>query len=89
MYDILKINLCGKRNLYFFIEECLDVHLGVADKFGLIKYLFDNDYICFLDLWRDSINYLIDYGYVSEPLRRAVIEFRENEKSALKAWTGR
>jgi hypothetical protein len=80
MYEILRINLRRKHSLYYFVEECLDIDLGVADKFELKRQLSKNNHTCFLDLWFDAITHLSNMGYQSKELEKGLKELKKNEE---------
>ncbi len=82
MYEVLRKNLQAQRTLYFFVEECLDLHLGVADKSDLVRHLSQNDHSCWRDLWRDTIHYLEGMGYHSVKFE----ELMKQDKAQEKRW---
>jgi len=79
MYEVLKINLENKR-LYLYVDRCLDLHLGVADKSDLIRHLSQNDHSCFQDLWRDTCDYLWEIGHRSVTFEEGMTWDKANEK---------
>jgi hypothetical protein len=80
MNRVLRANFGHERNLYWFIDCCLDVHLGVADKSDLLRHLSQNDHVCFDDLWKDTCDYLWGMGYKSEKLKEGINERKRNEE---------
>jgi hypothetical protein len=82
MDEILKKNILGQRgrNLYFYIERCLDIHLGVADKFVLLDHLRQKRHGCFQDVWQDTVDYLWASGYRSETFTGIIKDMKEREK---------
>ncbi len=74
MYKVLRKNLesfrLGEPDLYFYIENGLDIHLGVADKKLLLRELQDKDHPNFYSLWQEVRNILFEFGYNSEKLKQ-------------------
>ncbi len=72
MHRILQHNLrlCHGRSLWKYIELGLDVHLGLADKVGLLMHLSKTDHTNFNDLWRDVGDYVFARNFNSIECQR-------------------
>ena len=87
MNRLLKQNLQSSPDLYFFIEDCFDLNLGVADKAGLLRHLSEHDYSFFQDLLFDTRRYLWDMGYRSKKLEESVNQIKINERNWAECFT--
>ena len=92
MYPTLKANLEHYRqgirnNIFGIIEDSWGIHLGVGDKFLLIKQLEDYDYQGWPDLQLHVARVLKSTGYESQIMEKRILieDERNSKKMALRA----
>ena len=85
MYKVLQKSL-KTRELYWVIDRCLGIHLGVADKLDLIKNLRQVDHSCWDDLENHAQNYLWIMGYCSAGLLTSMEKDRAHQDFCLNGW---
>jgi len=80
MYEVLRKKLQGERNLFFYIDNCLDLKLGVADKSDLIRHLSQNNHKSFDDLWKDACFYIWEIGHRSKQFTVLMEDYKKAEQ---------
>ncbi len=92
MYEVLRKDLERDRKdghgFWWLIKDIFEIHLGVADKCGLLMHLKQTDYSNLFDLRYDAANYLWNRGYYSKHLKSLINEYDKSEKFALGCWRG-
>lgn len=86
MHRVLRANLDRAKRFYDTIDTCLDVHLGVADKYALTKHLEKTDHTCWQDIYRDTFYYLEEMGYTSTSIAEYRKEVEKNGNDWVDKW---
>lgn len=80
---ILQSNLLmNGYKFYKLAEDCLDVHLGVADKLYLNRYLDNRRHANGDDLYYDLYKHLSELGFNSTAIRNTI----DGDKKCEKYW---
>ena len=75
----MKKSIENSRRFYLLLENCLDIHLGVADKSDLLRHLSQTDHTCWDDLWYDTTKYLWSIGHRSREFEELMKKIKQAE----------